>query len=398
MRRYESETVRVAAVLRLPLIALIALLGPVVPVDHWMPTVFWAVLACYALAAVVWLLIVLRAPVGSWAGWAWTAVDIVALLALCVASGAATAQLLPVFFVLPAAVAFQYRPGLTAALGTCTAAGFYLVWLFYAVRDDTVDLPGVVYLYVGLLLWLTAATTALSAALVHRSATAAALLDVRRRLLAESMDAEERERRRLAEDLHDGPLQTILAARMDLEEALERTPDPSVAATEAALRETAAQLRSTVTHLHPQILEQLGLTTALRELAEASARRAGYALNLDLDEVGRPACQSLLHRTAREVLANVDRHAAARTVDVALTRAADAIELVLADDGSGFDPAVLLDRVGQGHIGLASAALRVESVGGTFEVVSEPGAGTRVVVRVPTDDSPGPTTGAPTLR
>ncbi|MFF0817810.1 sensor histidine kinase [Rhodococcus sp. NPDC003318] len=389
MRRYESETVRVAAVLRLPLIALIALLGPVVPVDHWMPVLFWSVLVGYAVAAAVWLLVVLRRQVGSWAGWVWTAIDIVALLALCVASGAATAQLLPVFFVLPVAVAFQYRPGLTAALGMCTAVGFYLVWLFYAVRDDTVDLPDVVYLYVGLLLWLTAATTALSSALVHRSGTVATLVEVRRRLLAESMNAEERERRRLAEYLHDGPLQTVLAARMDLDEALERTPDPSVAAAEAALRETASQLRSTVTTLHPQVLEQLGLTAALRELAEASARRAGYALDLDLDEVGRPACQSLLYRTARELVANVERHAGAGTVALHLTRNADAIDLVLADDGTGFDPAVLEDRVGEGHIGLASAALRIESVGGTFGVVSTPGAGTRVAVRVPTGGDPG---------
>ncbi|MGW0045490.1 sensor histidine kinase [Rhodococcus sp. NPDC003348] len=382
--RYEAQTVRVAAVLRLPLIVLIATLGPVVPVEHWMPAVFWTVLACYAVVAVVWLAMVWRGRVGSWAGWVSTAVDITALLALCVASGAGTAQLLPVFFVLPVAVAFQYRPGLTAALGLCTAAGFYVVWLFYAVRDDTVDLPGVVYLYVGFLLWLTAATTALCTVLVHRSGTVVGLLDVRRRLLAESMDAEERERRRLAEHLHDGPLQTVLAARMDLEEALERTADPAVATAEAALRVAAGQLRSTVTTLHPQVLEQLGLAAALRELGEASARRSGHAVRLDLDDVGRhPEGEALLYRTAREALANVERHARAGTVEMRLTRDADSIGLVVADDGVGFDPAVLPERVGQGHIGLASAALRVEAVGGTLDVVSAPGAGTRVEVRVP---------------
>ena len=382
--RYIKEAVRVTAVLRVPLVALMAMLGPVIPVHHeWLPYLFQILLAVYAAAAVGWLWLVWQKPVGPWAGWVSATFDLVALLALCSASGGATSLLLPAFFLLPVAVAFLYRPVVTAVLGVSVAVGFLAVWLFYAVRDDEVDLPVEVYLYFGFLLWLAAATTGLSFVLVRRSAAVVELLAIRERLVTESMATEERERQRLAEDLHDGPLQNVLAARMDLEEALESGSDPLVSAAESALREVAAGLRSTVTTLHPQVLAQLGLAPALRELADQFAKRGGYDLRADLAEVGRPDAQSLLYRVARESLTNINKHARATTVDIVLSRSGDAITLVIADDGVGFDRALIPLRVAEGHIGLASQYLRVESLGGTFDLTTAPGAGTRIEVRIP---------------
>ncbi|EID76252.1 MULTISPECIES: sensor histidine kinase [Rhodococcus] len=382
VRRYSTEAVRVTAILRLPLIGLMALLGPVIRVVHWKPDVFAGLLIGYAALALGWLIFVLVRDVGPWAGWVSTAADVTAVVALCIASGGATSVLLPVFFLLPISVAFQYRPRLTAIVGVCTALGYQVVWIVYSKRDDAVGFPDEVYLYFGFLLWLAAATTALSYVLVRRSATVISLMDVRRQLIAESMGAEERERRQLAEDLHDGPLQNVLAARLDVEEALERNPDDMLVAAESALRETAAQLRSTVTTLHPQVLAQLGLTAALRELTDLYARR-GFEMSVSLDDVGHPDCQELLYRVARELLTNVTRHARATTIEFALTRADGRTTLTVADDGAGFDPAVVPERVAQGHIGLASHIVRVESLGGTFDVTSSPGSGTRVVVTVP---------------
>lgn len=381
--RYVTEAVRVTAVLRLPLVGLAALLGPVVPVrDHWLPGLFQVLLAVYGAAALGWLAWVWRRPVGPWAGWASTSFDLAAVLALCAASGGATSLLLPVFFLLPVAVAFLYRPWLTAALGLCVAAGYLGVSVLFAVRDDDVDLTVEVFLHVGFLLWLAAATTGLSLVLVRRSATVLELLEVREQLVTQSMGAEERERQKLAEDLHDGPLQAILAARMDLEEALERHPDPAVEAAEDALRQTAKQLRSTVTTLHPQVLAQLGLGAALEELAGQFARRGGWQLDLRVEDVGRVPAAALLYRVARECLANVHKHAQAANVRVRLRRAGPSLVLEVADDGVGFDPAVLPRRVAEGHIGIASQYLRVESLGGTFEIT--PGhPGTRVTVTVP---------------
>ncbi|ATQ29062.1 ATP-binding protein [Rhodococcus ruber] len=384
---YSGDTVRWVAMLRLPLIALMALVGPVIVVAHWLPVLFLTVLTGYALAALGWLVLVLRGPVRhSW--WAPTLVDIVALLGLCAASGGATSVLLPVFFLLPVTVTFLHRPWWTAAVGVATATGFLLVWLFYAVRDDGVDLPAVVYLYFGFMVWLAAAMTGLSVVLAHRADAVAALLATRRRLVTEALDAESRERQLLAEQLHDGPLQNVLAARLDVEEAGERRPDDALLAADTALREAARQLRSTVTTLHPQVLSQLGLATALRELAEQSARRGGFAVDVVVDG-SFPREEALLFSVARELLGNVVKHAKATSVRVRLVRRGPDMVLEVADDGCGFDPATLPDRVGQGHIGLASHVLRVESVGGTAVVRSAPGDGTTVTVTVPATEPDG---------
>ena len=84
----------------------------------------------------------------------------------------------------------------------------------------------VVYLQFGFLLWLAAATRALCLVLTRRAERVAALLEVRRSLVAESTQAEERTNRDLAEDLHDGPLQTLLAARLEIDGVRERLPIP----------------------------------------------------------------------------------------------------------------------------------------------------------------------------
>lgn len=382
--RYVREAVQVTAVLRLPLIALIALLGPVVPVhEHWLPFLFQGLLIAYGVAAVWWVWFVWRHEVGPWAGWAAAFVDLTALLALCAASGGATSLLLPVFFLLPVAVAFLYRPGLTAFLGICVAIGYLLVWLLFAWREDHIELPIEAILYFGFLLWLAAATTGLSFVLVRRSQTIASLLHIREQLVTEAMRTEERERQELAEHVHDGPLQNVLAARMDLEEALERQPDPAVAAAETALRETAVQLRTTVASLHPQVLAQLGLSAALRELAQQAAMKGEFELSTRIDDVGQVDCESLLYRVAREVFANITKHAQANKVTVELTTSGTDVVLLIEDDGEGFDPAILSRKVAEGHIGLASQIVRVETRGGTFTVESRPGAGTRIHVRVP---------------
>ncbi|MET0451566.1 MAG: sensor histidine kinase, partial [Mycobacterium sp.] len=223
---FSAEPVRVSALLRLPLIALMGFLVWLWEVDSWLPGVYATILGAYAVVAVLWAVVVFRGPVPSWGGWVSTGVDVLAVVSLCVVSGGATAALLPVFFLVPLSVAFGDRPVLTGVLGVSTAACYLGAWIVYSKRDDHVGLPDVVYLQFGFLLWLAAATTALCVVLTRRAARVAALLDVRRRLVAESMQADERTNRELAEHLHDGPLQTLLAARMELDEVRERIPDP----------------------------------------------------------------------------------------------------------------------------------------------------------------------------
>jgi len=378
-----AEPVRLSAFLRLPLIGLIVLLVSVWEVEHWLPLAYALILGTYSAAALVWVVVVLRGPVPPWAGWASTGIDVLTVVGLCVVSGGATVALLPVFFLLPISVAFQDRPALTAAVGIATAVGYLGVWIVYSKRDDTVELPGVVYTHFGLLLWLAAAMTALCYFLTRAAARVAALLDMRRTLVTEAMRADERNARALAERLHDGPLQDLLAARLELDAVRERHTDPGLDAAVQALHDTAIQLRSVVTALHPQVLTEVGLTAALRELIRDYERRGHFTIDADLGEVGRPRSQSLLYRASREFLANANKHARASTVRVRLVRAGDVITLSVIDDGMGFDPAILNRCVAQGHIGLASLAVRIDAMGGSLKVTSTIGGGTRASVSAP---------------
>jgi two-component system NarL family sensor kinase len=377
-----ADPVRVAAWLRLPLIGLVALLVYVQDVEHWLPAVYAGVLLLYAAAATGWLALVTTRPVPRWAGWASTGMDVVALLVLCVVSGGATAWLLPIFFLVPISVAFLDRPALTAGLGVGTAVGYLVAWIVYAARDDTVALPDVVYVQFGCLLWLAAATTALCMVLVRRSARVQRLLEVRRRLVAESMLAEERHSRALAEQLHDGPLQNLLAVRLDLEDLREQPSDEVLDRIESALRDTVSQLRNTVSTLHPQVLAQVGLTAAVRELARQHEQRTGIVVGVDVDEVGRPPSQALLYRAARELLANAHKHSRATRLSLELHRTGEALVLIVADNGVGFDTGVLAEAVAGGHIGLASLIVAVEATGGTIELAATPGGGATTTITV----------------
>jgi two-component system NarL family sensor kinase len=378
-----AEPVRLSAFLRLPLIGLIVLLVSVWEVEHWLPLAYAAILVSYSVAALAWAAVVLRGPVPAWASWASTGIDVLTVVALCVVSGGATVALLPVFFLLPISVAFQDRPPLAAVVGICTAVGYLGVWIVYSKRDDTVELPTVVYTHFGLLLWLAAAMTALCYFLTRAAARVAALLDMRRTLVAEAMRADERHSRTLAEQLHDGPLQDLLAARLELDEVRERHADPGLDAAYQAVQHTATRLRSTVTALHPQVLTEVGLTAALRELVRDYEHRGNFTIEAALEDVGRPRSQSLLYRAARELLANAYKHARASTIKICLTRAGDAITLSVVDDGIGFDPAILNRCVAEGHIGLASLLVRVDATGGSMELTSTTSGGTRASVTTP---------------
>jgi two-component system NarL family sensor kinase len=379
------EPLRIRSILRLVLIVLIALLIYQTHVSHWLDEVFTAVLVVYAIAAVAWLFYVLRAPVRWWFRYASMFVDVAVVVTLCIVSGPGTIALYPIFFLLPISVAFLDSPLITCVLGLSASFGYLLAWVVYATRDQKMGntIPALVYVQVGCLLWLTAAITALSYTLARRRQRVEMLLDVRRRLIAESMRADERQSRELSEQLHDGPLQNLLAARLDLDELRDNPSPEGFDRLDAALRETVGDLRNTVATLHPQVLSQLGLTAAVRDLAQRYEQRWGTPVHTEIDEVGRPGSQALIHRAARELMANAHKHSRATRLDVALRREAGTTVLRVADDGIGFDPDILVQRVSEGHIGLASLVVAVESAGGSIDFSPRPGGGTVVTVMVP---------------
>ncbi|MCV7227557.1 ATP-binding protein [Mycolicibacterium komossense] len=365
------------------MIGLIVLITNVGAVKNWLPAVYNTTLLVYFIAAVLWLSIVLRGRVPAWTGWLSTTIDIVAIVTLCLSSGGATAWLLPVFFLLPILIAFQDRPWLTGALGAATAVAYLAVWIVYSKRDDTVGLPNIVYVHFAFLFWFALATTALCLVLSRRTARVKTLLEMRRQLVSESMRADEISSRELAETLHDGPLQNLLAARLDLEELAERYHDPDLEAVRLAVTRTATQLRSTLTTLHPAVLAELGLAAAVRELVHQYAGRDHFDIETELTDVGKPLVQDLLYRAARELLTNVVKHADATRVLIRLERDDRWITLSVIDNGKGFDPALVDKRITEGHIGLASLVARAEAMGGTMEFVPAEGGGTRATITTP---------------
>ncbi len=383
-----SDPLPIRSLLRLALIALIALLVSVSNVQHWLGPVFAALLAAYAVAAVAWLVFLLTRPYRRWYNGAATAVDVVFVVALCVVSGGATVWLLPIFFLLPIPVVFLESPLVTAALGVGAALGYLMAWFVHAVRDEGTAIPVVVYVQVGCLLWLAVALSVLSFSLRRRARRVESLLEVRRRLVSEMMQADARNSRSLSEQLHDGPLQNLLAARFDLHKLRATASEPDIERVDTALLEAVSALRGAVSTLHPEVLDRAGLTAAIRQLVAGHELRWGIPIDADLDEVGCPVGQAMLYRAARELLVNSAKHARAERLRVRLrceaTGATGTVTLSVADDGIGFDPDILADRVAEGHIGLASLVAGIEAMGGSVLLDTAPGDGTSVTVTLPT--------------
>ena len=393
---YTAEASRMTSGLRFGLLALVALLAVLDPTRVEGPA-FWGVLAAYGVFALGRLVLVTRRPGGPRTGLVATAVDLVAITTLALLAGGGGTLPSLAYVVVPVMAAFRYRPALSAGVGLLTVASFLL-----SAAVDRAPVSAATLLAEGAVLALVAvATLLLSVVLARRADRIRGLLADAAALTAQALDAEQVERRRLAEELHDHALQTLLVAGQELDELADDHPDVDLGPLETAVRGTVRELRDAVGALHPYVLDEAGLAVALRRLAERLGGQAGLAVAVEVpDDLPAAPHDRLLYGVARELLTNVVKHAGAERVAVLL--ADDGLDRLLEvdDDGCGLDPAVLGARLVAGHIGLASTRARVEGVGGTFAVgpspcEESPGAGgatgrdtttargTRIVVRVP---------------
>ncbi len=211
------------------------------------------------------------------------------------------------------------------------------------------------------------------------------LADDRRRIMADALDAEDRTRQQISQLLHDEVLQSLLAVRQDLAKlklaagAADDLAAPARQAIVGAIRE----LRNAVVALHPVTLEQGGLASALKAIADLHARRGGFEVALKVEPQAGGVRDQLIVSLARELLSNVAQHAQAGHVTITLRRTASGLTFEVADDGRGMDPGRPREALDRGHVGLASVGMRVESLGGTFQLTSSPGEGTRVRSLIP---------------
>jgi two-component system NarL family sensor kinase len=311
-----------------------------------------------------------------------TAADVMAITVLAVLSGGAFSEARLAYFLVPISVAFRFRPGLTALASAATVVA-YLVQAFVHPAANLPHAGRFVAVQAGYLVWLGLAAVLLSDVLERRTRRVAELAHARQRLIAEAQTAEERQRRELAEGLHDHAIQNLLSARHDLEEVAESAPHPALGRADTALSETVTALREAVFELHPYVLEQVGLEGALRSVARRAARQAGFELNFDLAYPGHHPHERVLLSAARELLVNVARHAGASAVTVQLREVGDELVLSVDDDGQGFDVGILSARLTGGHIGLHSQRERIESVGGRLELQSASTHGTTATIHLP---------------
>lgn len=215
----------------------------------------------------------------------------------------------------------------------------------------------------------------------------------RTRLAQRVLSAQEDERGRVSRELHDGVGQAAVSLSLGLAGLVELVPPGPARERLRELGRTAAdaadEIRRMAHHLRPPVLDDHGLAAALARLTDSFSRAHGVRAELVLTTpaVGRlhPAVELALYRIVQEGLANVAKHAAARTVDVELEVADGAAHVSVIDDGAGFIPA---DDPCDG-VGLSGMRERAVMLGGSFRVASVLGRGTTVEARIPlAEDAP----------
>ncbi|MBN1944485.1 MAG: sensor histidine kinase [Bradymonadales bacterium] len=219
-----------------------------------------------------------------------------------------------------------------------------------------------------------------------------------RSLAAEVALSEQRERRRLAEALHDRIGQTLAMVNIRLGAAVESAHDEETARSLREIRalvgELVADTRTLTFELCPPILYEMGLEAALGWLVDQAAEQ--YGIRVELQEQGQALTlpeeiQVTLFQSVRELLNNIAKHARAQAALVEIRWSTDGVQVAVQDDGVGFDPALARRRgMVNGGFGLFSIQERLDHLGGEVVIQSERGQGSRVILKAPPGDRTPP--------
>lgn len=226
-----------------------------------------------------------------------------------------------------------------------------------------------------------------------------------RALASELTMTEQRERRRLAQVLHDNLQQILVAAKMQLRRIQGKTRDDEVGRSlrkvNDLLDQSITESRSLTLELSPPVLFDRGLLGGLEWLARHFLEKHQLPVDLDLAPQAEPTCETarlFLFQAARELLFNVVKHSEAASARVSLRRLDPLrLRLVVADDGQGFDPAQIEGNRSLSGFGLFSIRERLEPMDGRLEIISAPGQGTEMAIEIPGGPpAPVATTAPPT--
>ena len=290
---------------------------------------------------------------------------------------------LAALFLIAAHAHFQgERRGLAVA-----AIGSAVLVAGSALRGDAPFDSGLLAFYEAVFV-LSALATAVVVGLLRTSESASRLRA--RGLSRRTMQAESEVRRRVAESIHDGPVQELIGLDMILSAA--RNAAENGRSDEATgLIDDARQLgmrnlralRDEIVDLGPYAFQEISFETAIEDCLPVWRRRYGFEVGLAIERIDLPPeMAGDLFRIAQEAVVNAGRHAEAKAVSISLRTLGSRVELRVADDGHGFDNNGLPTAGEPGHLGLASMRERAELMDGTLDIESSQ-LGTRVLVLAP---------------
>jgi signal transduction histidine kinase len=205
------------------------------------------------------------------------------------------------------------------------------------------------------------------------------------------LHVEEEERRRIRRDLHDEAGQSLLFIRLQLEMMEKRAPPrlrTKLAETRGVVEHAIVELRRAIAALSPAVLEQLGLSAALRQLTSRFRKLAPVQVRLQIPArlCGLPRqSEVILYRLVQECYNNIAKHALASHVNLRLHSTDTSLELSVQDDGVGFDVEAALGK--RNSYGLAGMRQRVALLGGTFQIHSRPHQGARIEIQLPIEQA-----------
>jgi PAS domain S-box-containing protein len=214
-------------------------------------------------------------------------------------------------------------------------------------------------------------------------------------LLSDLLNAEEAERERLAEALHDDTIQVLTAAIFQLDRIARQSPSDGVEQLREMLSGVCDRTRTLMFELRPASLIDLGLRSAVESLCAHAGELASMRVTVEIGAARYPrAAEELCYRSIREAVLNAQRHSEATVLTVTVNEAAGELVGVVADNGVGFD-ANGADPAGGLHMGMHAMQERIRVAGGQLDVSSRPGEGTTVRFRIPLagDDAVAPELG-----
>jgi signal transduction histidine kinase len=213
-----------------------------------------------------------------------------------------------------------------------------------------------------------------------------------RQLFNETVDIQETERQRIAQDLHDGINQLLIGAMLELKSGRERLSagnlpqaDDAFQAVQGILRNVETEIKRVIYDLRPPTLDALGFVSELRRYIQDFRQYTAlnFVLEIEGESVRLPGqVEVSIYRLLQEALQNVYSHARAQNVDVSIAFRLDVLEISICDDGLGFD----LNRVEQTNshqFGLITMRERAKSLNGRLTIQTQPGHGTCVTLAVP---------------